>query len=172
MQKSKLLALLGILAVFMTLVACPPADNTSDTTTTIVPAFCKGTWTNASAGDSYVISEEKFKSFSSTDTTATPYYTWDVCGFEKDDNTTDEIYYLYGKVSQLGSSVWGGVEYPASGTIGHYSAACIQKKSDTVILLSAAYYDNSSDNASLDYVKSNFTLAKNAYYALPEYTKQ
>ena len=30
MQKSKFLALLGILAVFMTLVACPPADNTSD----------------------------------------------------------------------------------------------------------------------------------------------
>ena len=120
-----------------------------------------GTWTS-SFGETYVITADKFYNYSSQNTTATPFYTWSIED-QTGDGTNADVLYVYGKVTQLGTAVYYGMEWPASGTIGHYSAVYLKKIDANNINICCAYGDNTSDNASLDYVKTNFTDANNYF---------
>ncbi|MBR6061310.1 MAG: hypothetical protein IKP67_04485 [Spirochaetales bacterium] len=192
MQKSKLFAFLGILAVFMTLVACPPPaedtsdegtqnqssanDNSPDITPVNPPAPVQapalsefvGSWTST-GGDTYVITDTKFISYPSQNTLGTPSVTWtiqDTTG----DGTLDTVLYVYGQVTQANTWTYGTMS-GSYGAVGHYSAAYLEKIDADTIKISTAYYDSSTDNVSFDYVKANYTDANGAFENKPEYNK-
>lgn len=132
----------------------------------------KGTWTSA-AGDTYVITDSSFTNYSSSDTTATPYCTWEIVSSAVD-STDPTITYIYGKITQLGSANYGGIDYPAEGTIGYYTAAYIKVVDANTIQISCAYDTTNYTNCdqSLETVKTTFT-DENGYFGYkPNYTRQ
>lgn len=141
----------------------------TNTPSVTLPAAIKGTWTG-SYGDTYVISDSNFTNYSTSDTTAIPYQTWAVVSYAVDP-TDPSVYYIYGKITQLGSSNYGGVEYPATGTIGYYTAAYIKIVNATTIQLVCAYKNTNCD-PSLETVKTTFTDANGYYGIKSNYTKQ
>ena len=137
-----------------------------------LPAAIKGTWTS-SAGDTYVITNSSFTNYSSTDTTATPYYTWKILSYAVDP-TDPTISYIYAKITQLGSANYGGIDYPAEGTIGYYTAAYIKVVDANTIQISCAYDNTNYTNCdqSLETVKTTFTDANGYFGYKPNYTRQ
>lgn len=142
--------------------------NTNNPSVTL-PSTIKGTWKGA-YGDTYVITDSSFTNYSTSDTTATPYQTWAVVSYAVDP-TDPTVYYIYGKITQLGSSNYGGVEYPATGTVGYYTAAYIKVVDSSTIQLVCAYKTTNCD-ASLETVKTTFTDTNGYYGIKSNYTRQ
>lgn len=141
----------------------------SPASSVVLPTAIKGTWKSA-AGDTYVITDTRFTNYSTSDTTATPYQTWEIVSYAVDPSDPT-IYYIYGKITQLGSSTYGGVVYPATGTIGYYTAAYVKVVDNSSIQISCAFKTTNCD-PSLETVKTTFTDANGYFGYKPNYTRQ
>lgn len=170
---SKLLVAVMLVASLSMLSGCKPAEDETGKTKVELPEAIKGTWKNATSGDSYIISNDKIlNTFSDVENAA-----WSLNNVEivKLDGTTKDTYILYCQSPETYtySMTYEGQTY--EGTYynkDYYTAIYIEVVSETAIKISCAAKNSSSaEDKDLDKVKKYSDT--DGYFTLkPEYEKQ